>query len=148
MKTLLRRTLPIFRLDLCWNGKQVMVDYGEGVCALVGEASGVRNATEIMKEVEENMHKSALGMEQTAAREYCVVNDCDGNLFYFGEKWLGNCPPDGKIFRVNLKPENAELFQTLRRELDELYNQTIDNKEWNDQVALVHNAIDEMIVRY
>lgn len=60
---LLRRRVHEFNLDLVWDGQRVMVDYGQRNLDHVGDARGVRTASEIMKREIDAMHEACQGME-------------------------------------------------------------------------------------
>ena len=60
---LMRRNVPEFKLDLVWDGRTVLVDYGEHELDYVGDALGPRTANAIMRKELELMYQCAQGME-------------------------------------------------------------------------------------
>lgn len=60
---LLRRNIPEFGIDLLWDGGCVLIDFHHANKIVVGEARGVRTATELMSQEEEKLHASCVGME-------------------------------------------------------------------------------------
>lgn len=60
---LLRRNIPEFGIDLLWDGGCVLIDFHHANKVVVGEARGVRTATELMFAEEEKLHESCIGME-------------------------------------------------------------------------------------
>jgi hypothetical protein len=62
----LTRSLPLFGLDLVWNGKQVLSMLRSNGCRQMVEMYEARDlveATEIMRDMEESYHNCCCGME-------------------------------------------------------------------------------------